>query len=206
MSLVIYLILWVLQATATHSITNVTTFNKIKTKRNTGEEVCLNEAAETGDNFAPPVFLTGMVTLFSELCATLRKGFRHSSRRKIKQEEGNSSTDFCTRPWPQDFTRRDWYRNQPAATLSTQPQAVYTHFTRTDWYRNQPAAILSTQPQAVYTQFTRRDWYRNQPAVTLSTQPQAVCTHFTRRDWYRNQPAVTLRTQPQAVFLNFWKL
>jgi len=81
-SLYIYLTLGVLQATATHSITNVTTFNSIKTKRNTAQEVCLNEVAETGDNFAPPVFLTGMFTLFSELCATLTKGFdiRHGEK------------------------------------------------------------------------------------------------------------------------------
>lgn len=39
MSLIIYLTLGVLLGTATHSITNVTTFNKIKTKRNTVEEV-----------------------------------------------------------------------------------------------------------------------------------------------------------------------
>jgi len=82
MSLIIYLTLGVLQGKARHSITKVTTFNKMKTKRNTAEEVCLKEAAETGDNVAPPVFLTGMVTLFSELCATLRKGFdtRHGEK------------------------------------------------------------------------------------------------------------------------------
>jgi hypothetical protein len=75
MSLIIYLTLGVLQGTARHSITNATTFNKMKTKRNTAEEVCLKEVAETGDNVAPPDFLTGIVTLFSVLCATLRKGF-----------------------------------------------------------------------------------------------------------------------------------
>jgi len=82
MSLVICLTLGVLQATASHSIANVTTFNRIKTKRNTAEDVCLNEVTETGDNFPPPVFLTGMVTLFSELCATLRKGcdIRHGEK------------------------------------------------------------------------------------------------------------------------------
>jgi hypothetical protein len=54
----------------------------MKTKRNTAEEVCLKEAAETGDNVAPLVFLTGMVTLLSVLCATLRKGFyiRHGEK------------------------------------------------------------------------------------------------------------------------------
>jgi hypothetical protein len=82
MSLIIYLTLGVLQGTARQSITNVTTFNKMKTKRNIAEEVCLKEVEETGDDVAPPVFLTGMVTLFSVLCATLRKGFdiRHGEK------------------------------------------------------------------------------------------------------------------------------
>jgi hypothetical protein len=107
MSLVIYLTLSVLQGTDRHSITNVTTFNKNKIKCNTAEEACLKEVQEPRDNVAPPIFLTGIVTLFSVLCATLRKGFDNSSRRKIKQEVGNSSTGFYTRSRPLDSTRRD---------------------------------------------------------------------------------------------------
>jgi hypothetical protein len=54
----------------------------MKLENNTAEWVCLKEAAENRDNVAPAVFLTGMVTVLSVFCTTLRKGFniRHGKK------------------------------------------------------------------------------------------------------------------------------
>jgi hypothetical protein len=75
-------------------------------KRNTAEGVCLKEVAEIGDNVTPPVYPLEWLRYFQ--CVVQPSG-RDSTFviRKIKQKEGNISTGFCTRPRPQDSTRRD---------------------------------------------------------------------------------------------------
>jgi hypothetical protein len=112
MSLIIHSALRLLQGTARRSVSNVTTFNKNENqtqyrRRGVSEGGSINSMWCCPSS---PPHWNGYV-IFSALYNPQR-GLRHSSRGKIKQEEGNSSTGFHTRPRLRDSTRRDWYRNQ----------------------------------------------------------------------------------------------